>query len=99
MARLTHLLFLAHHSGYEEGDGKPVHSYATLITLAIKSSGGSVLRMTLAEIYRWILDNFPYYRTAGNGWKNSIRHNLSLNPIFVKMARPKDDPGKVSGCS
>ena len=25
--------------------------------------------MTLSDIYKWIMDNFPYYKTAGNGWK------------------------------
>ena len=33
--------------------------------------------MTLSEIYKWITDNFPYYRTAGNGWK--VRD--STNPL------------------
>jgi hypothetical protein len=29
--------------------------------------------MTLSEIYKWIQDNFPFYRTpaAGTGWKVS----------------------------
>jgi hypothetical protein len=50
---------------------KPNYSYATLIAYAIWKSPHK--KMTLAEIYDWILRHFPYYRTAGNGWKVRTR--------------------------
>jgi hypothetical protein len=73
---------------------KPPYSYTYLITSAINSTTRK--RMALSEIYQWIRDNYPYYRTAAPGWKNSVRHNLSLNKNFVKVARRKDEPGKGS---
>ncbi|KRY39459.1 Forkhead box protein I1-ema [Trichinella spiralis] len=70
---------------------KPPYSYVALISLAIKSHPHR--RMTVAEIYRYIENHFPYYNSlqgnAKRGWQNSIRHNLSLNTCFIKI--PKEN--------
>ncbi|CAF0729326.1 unnamed protein product [Brachionus calyciflorus] len=75
---------------------KPPYSYSQLIILSMKESKQS--KMTLQMIYDWIIGNFSYFKKADPTWqvtfKNSIRHNLSLNKCFRKIARQKDEPGK-----
>ena len=75
-----------------ERPAKPPYSYATLIARALTSTPTRM--MTLSEIYSWIQRHYAYYRMAGNGWKNSVRHNLSINKQFMKIPRARDDPGK-----
>lgn len=70
---------------------KPPYSFSLLIYMAIEHSPNKCL--PVKEIYSWILDHFPYFATAPTGWKNSVRHNLSLNKCFQKVERSH---GKVS---
>jgi hypothetical protein len=48
--------------------------------------------MTLAEIYDWLATNVPglqeqRYLHSSKGWKNAVRHTLSINPRFRKITR------------
>ncbi|OWK61049.1 Forkhead box protein I3 [Lonchura striata] len=70
---------------------KPPLSYIALIAKAILSSPTN--KLNLAAIYKYIEDNFPFYRNKGRGWRNSVRHNLSLNDCFIKVGRCEDGKG------
>jgi hypothetical protein len=86
--------FYAFHQQYDSRfreQSKPSHSYIGLIAMAILSSPER--QLVLADIYQWILDRYPYFRSRGVGWRNSIRHNLSLNDCFVKAGRSTNGKG------
>ncbi|XP_043241977.1 forkhead box protein E3-like [Amphibalanus amphitrite] len=70
---------------------KPQHSYIGLIAMAILSSAER--KLVLSDIYQYILDNYSYFRNRGTGWRNSIRHNLSLNDCFIKAGRSPNGKG------
>ena len=72
-------------------DSKPTRSYIALIAMAILSSPER--KMVLSDIYKHILDNYPFYKTQDKSWRNSIRHNLSLNECFVKAGRSENGKG------
>ncbi|CAH8616298.1 unnamed protein product [Schistosoma margrebowiei] len=78
-----------------EDEPKPNFSYIGLIAKAILST--QERRMILSEIYQWIQLRYPYFSTRGPGWRNSIRHNLSLNDCFIKVGRAANGKGHYWG--
>ncbi|CAM9132799.1 unnamed protein product [Lampetra planeri] len=73
---------------------KPPFSYISLISMALQQSASRMLR--LSDIYRWIMDHFPFYRQNRQRWQNSVRHSLSFNDCFQKVPRAAGAPGKGS---
>ncbi|XP_060772104.1 forkhead box protein Q1b [Neoarius graeffei] len=69
---------------------KPPYSYIALIAMAIRDS--TTGRLTLAEINDYLMKKFPFFRGSYTGWRNSVRHNLSLNDCFLKVLRDPSRP-------
>ncbi|KZT72879.1 hypothetical protein DAEQUDRAFT_722506 [Daedalea quercina L-15889] len=72
-------------------DGRPQHTLPVILRCAIL--GSPKKRLTIREIYAAMEKKYPYYKTAGPAWKQSVRHHLSLNRLFERQPRPATDPG------
>ena len=70
---------------------KPLMSYLTMIAMAILSAPQK--RSLLNDIYKFVIRNFPYYERCKSAWRNSVRHNLSVNECFVKNGRAPSGRG------
>jgi hypothetical protein len=55
--------------------------YAKLIHRALMGAPNHA--MALQEIYQWFIDNTDKGNANGSGWRNSIRHNLSMNAVSI----------------
>ena len=67
-------------------DGCP--SYTAMIAEAIMRT--AFKRATLAEIYDFMNTSFEQLTKRGSGWRNCVRHTLSLNDCFLKLHRPEN---------
>ncbi|VUZ57791.1 unnamed protein product [Hymenolepis diminuta] len=79
-------------NAFDDSNVKPGISYTHLICMAIESSSSKC--MTVQEIYNWCQKHYAYFRNSNSGWKNSLRHNLSINKYFKKLPRDVRGPGR-----
>ncbi|KAJ7788589.1 hypothetical protein B0H14DRAFT_2398206 [Mycena olivaceomarginata] len=72
---------------------KPTTPLPMLIKLAIH--GSTMKMLTLQEIYKELASRFQWFHEhkQDKAWKNSIRHNLSLNKVFKNLRRPHSKAG------
>ncbi|XP_033103689.1 forkhead box protein E4-like [Anneissia japonica] len=69
---------------------KSPFSYIEMITFAIVSNPNTM--MTLQNITNFMPKAFYCLRGGYEGWKNSVRHTLSINDCFKKVPRHPDRP-------
>ncbi|KAF7284117.1 hypothetical protein GWI33_022576 [Rhynchophorus ferrugineus] len=73
------------------GPKKPPFTYTELIEHALSEKG----ELTVSGIYNWITEHFPFYKANDDRWKNSVRHNLSINPHFRKGGKAVHGAGHL----
>ncbi|TYJ57346.1 hypothetical protein B9479_001885 [Cryptococcus floricola] len=77
---------------------RPVHRpNAPLVYIMGQAILASTLKgLSLEHIYRWIETVFPWFAHEDNcGWRNSVRHTLSIHKLFEKVERTElHPPGK-----
>uniref|UniRef100_A0A3P8SC38 Forkhead box Q2 n=1 Tax=Amphiprion percula TaxID=161767 RepID=A0A3P8SC38_AMPPE len=89
---LNHQIPKPEEEGEEETSvDKPNQSYIALISKAILASEQK--KLLLCDIYQWIMDHYPYFKSKDKNWRNSVRHNLSLNDCFIKAGRSDNGKG------
>uniref|UniRef100_A0A3P8VJ87 Forkhead box R1 n=1 Tax=Cynoglossus semilaevis TaxID=244447 RepID=A0A3P8VJ87_CYNSE len=75
---------------------RPPVNYCILIALALKSSHTGSLKVQ--QIYNFTREHFPFFQTAPDGWKNTIRHNLCFSNSFRKTCNQLCRDGKRKSC-
>lgn len=76
---------LARHQGASVKDEEDLEDlkvelpYAKLIHKALMEAPNHA--MSLQDIYKWFMENTEKGSSSTSGWRNSIRHNLSMNQV------------------
>lgn len=63
----------------DSDDTKGTKPYAQLIYHALMTTNDKM--MALQDLYQWFRQNTDKTKGSGDGWMNSIRHNLSMNAV------------------
>ena len=72
-------------SGYKRYP-KPPYSYTGMIVYAIMTSEEK--HLSLKGIQKKLMEFFPFFRGEYQGWRDSVRHNLSASKCFTRTPVP-----------
>ncbi|XP_012862734.1 forkhead box protein R1 [Echinops telfairi] len=77
---------------------RPPLNYFHLIALALRTSPHCGLNVQ--QIYNFARQHFPFFRTAPEGWKNTVRHNLCFRDSFEKVpsSRQREASARSRSC-
>lgn len=79
---------------------EPPFSYLVLAVMALKSS--SKASIPLVDIFQFIRDRFPYYRSPNDSWTVAAQRTINWNSVFVKSCQGtcqgKKPNGHEGGC-
>ncbi|XP_074417243.1 forkhead box protein R1 [Larus michahellis] len=75
---------------------RPPLNYCILITLALGNSASGSL--TVQQIYHFTRQHFPFFKTAPEGWKSTIRHDLCFSSCFEKSTGFAFGEGNRKSC-
>uniref|UniRef100_A0A3B3UVS5 Forkhead box N1 n=1 Tax=Poecilia latipinna TaxID=48699 RepID=A0A3B3UVS5_9TELE len=81
----------------EYSDNVQVPKFTTLILIFMALKNSKTGSLPVSEIYSFMTEHFPYFKNAPDGWKNSVRHNLSLNKCFEKVENKNGNTSR-KGC-
>ncbi|XP_014804992.1 PREDICTED: forkhead box protein R1 [Calidris pugnax] len=75
---------------------RPPLNYCLLITLALGNSASGSL--SVQQIYQFTRQHFPFFQTAPEGWKSTIRHKLCFSSCFEKSTAFVCGEGNRKSC-
>ncbi|XP_054078994.1 forkhead box protein R1 [Rissa tridactyla] len=75
---------------------RPPLNYCILITLALGNSASGSL--TVQQIYHFTRQHFPFFKTAPEGWKSTIRHDPCFSSCFEKSTGFAFGEGNRKSC-
>ena len=70
-------------------------NYSKKTFILNKNMNRLICIIKIEKIFVVFSEHFPYYKSNDDRWKNSVRHNLSINPHFRKGSKATHGAGHL----